>query len=471
MLCFDPMAEAASKTRNEADDLMETEQTIPFETLAIAESSEYVTAVETRPYDGSETASLSDQQSSSADEFYMTARRIQLGELRSKCTSEEEFELEKSREHWTEVGTPCSEEDLLVVENRRHFQSLLKKFRMSRRSRRFHKRWENLLPKHEFFRDYGDSLEVGRKIAEGGQAEVLEATLDGKENCVVKVFKSNLRLSDLQRQWIFTPHGDTLSGKNSSWKLFRNKCCFIKGGTLLKDGRFAFVMKRYWGDLRKLIDLKMEQNHHARPPFPYPLPIMLEIALGMKDLHKNDILHRDLKASNVLVGSSDNSVSDAEMKLEASSFEDMEEGVLDKKASARKKLNKFYCYIADFESSNDCRGTAFWRAPEVLRAVQNHDSDRNIWTKKVDVYSYGMTCYEVLTGRLPLENLLRTDYDAVIVRGERPPLPDYIDDQVQDLLRRCWHSEPSGRPTFVQIVRELEALRRSKPTFFFNSRR
>lgn len=393
----------------------------------MAERSEYVTAVE--------AASSSARKCIAIDEEFITARRGQ-GSLNE--------EIEKSKEHWTVVGRQISPEEINFIDNHRHFELLLRKCRMSRSSRRFHTRWARFLPKHEFFRDYGDSLKIGQKIGEGGQAEIYEATLDGTENCVVKMFKQDYSIADLQRQWTFTPHGDSLSGKNSSWKLFRNKCCFIKGGTLLKNNRFAFVMKRYWGDLRKHID---EQSTH--PPFQYPLPIMLEIALGMKELHKSDILHRDLKASNILIGSSDNS-----MEL-----------------TDKKGLYRFHCYIADFESSNDCQGTGYWRAPEVLLAVRKRGSNQEIWTKKVDVYSYAMTCYEILTGGLPLKKLTRNerDADAVIAGDERPDLPDYVDYRVKDLLRRCWHSDPIERPTFVQIVRELEALRRTEPTFFFTN--
>lgn len=333
---------------------------------------------------------------------------------------------------FSQVGGASSEEERLRVANRQHFQCLEEKYRSSRPLH-----FRPLRPQSKFFRDWGDALVVGKKIAEGGQAEIFEATLQwkyGKEKCVLKVFKSGYSLADLERQWSSTP------GNNSQLAAHEWKFCFMRHGTLLKDGRFAFVMDRYWGDLRKLIDLHMKNNHRQGPPFQFPIRIMLQIAQGMKQLHQEGILHRDLKASNVLLGCAKKSACDWKMVKGIRTFCNED----------------FQCCIADFESSVGVQGTAFWRAPEVLRALRNGDSNPDIWTKKVDVYSYAMTCYEVLTGCLPLGHLAKHDYDAVIIRSERPLLPDFVDDHIQDLLRRCWHPEPSLRPTFEHIVKKLE---------------
>lgn len=68
--------------------------------------------------------------------------------------------------------------------------------------------------------------------------------------------------------------------------------------------RFAVLMDRSWGLLWKLIDLQMKLNCNNHPPFSDEMAgmtIINRIAKGMEGLHKYNIVHRDLKASNALV--------------------------------------------------------------------------------------------------------------------------------------------------------------------------
>lgn len=279
---------------------------------------------------------------------------------------------------------------------------------------------------------WGDNLELGPKIAEGGQAEIfeVESGIDRamRMEFVVKAFKRGYSLRSLQTQHALGP-------PTSPAILF--------AATVLKDDRFAFVMHKYWGDLRKLIDLRKQRNN-ASPPFPHrqAVSIMLQIATGMHHLHTTlNIPHRDLKASNVLIA----------LNMSSKRCSPPDPGDSD----------QFSCVIADYECSAGVLGTGFWRAPEVLLAMQRERGSSGPFTQQADVYSFAMTSYEVLTGCVPFEELGSGDWE-VVVRGRRPQLPHPMNSRVAELLCRCWHSVPAERPCFAEIASVLEIVQRGR---------
>lgn len=275
-----------------------------------------------------------------------------------------EFEIESSKEHWTELDSETSlSGEELVAANREVFERLREQFRCPKTG-------------ECFFHDWGERLTLGAKIAEGGQAEIFSAELRGEDGSihdkiVVKAFKSGYCLKDLEHQW---PQGmfvtrsvnqailipTELGGKQDrnadkiSTHFIHENCCFIHGGTLLANGRFGFVLERYWGDLRRLIDLKRRGSREFYVGnFTNPKALahnMLRIAKGMLKLHEHRILHRDLKASNVLVHLRD-SKDDGDLMLNS--------------------FQEYHLDVADFESSVGVIGTGFWRAPEVLLGLKN----------------------------------------------------------------------------------------------------
>jgi hypothetical protein len=64
-------------------------------------------------------------------------------------------------------------------------------------------------------------------------------------------------LRDLQRPWpLALLHKVTPLNDDPNGSYFHSVIC----GRLLGDGRFAFEMLRLWGDLRKLLDVRMQLN-------------------------------------------------------------------------------------------------------------------------------------------------------------------------------------------------------------------
>lgn len=98
--------------------------------------------------------------------------------------------------------------------------------------------------------------------------------------------------------------------------------------------------------------------------------------------------------------------------------------------------------IANFECSEGLVGTVFWRTPEILRQLQDSVSTSNVWfTTKADVYSYGMTCYEIVIGFIPFKRKFWQNYD-IILSGKLPTLPYDLDPFMRDIIIDCWQLDP-----------------------------
>lgn len=360
----------------------------------------------------------------------VSVRIERLMQMRSKYASATEFEIESSKDHWSELTAASGEHEENTETDVEIFQ-------------RWRKQWGH------FFDYFGDSMILDQKIAEGGQAEIFKITSNSwfiDNYFLLKVFKEGYPLRELEKQFSL----GMLYNKSSRGREYFSPCASpIHGATLLKNGRFAFMLKKHWGDLRKLIDLRMQHNQNQRPPFGKKEVghIILRIALGMSQLHKHEIIHRDLKASNVLVSGRYDFLDDVNYFRELDPL--------------RGKI--LLVDVADFECSGGVVGTGYWRAPEILQAVQLHDIKPHLFTEKSDVYSFSITCYEILTGCMPFEGLGRSDYN-VVIEGQRPKLPEDIDPVLEALLNRCWNAEPSERPSFEEIYNCLKSIYRQEST-------
>ena len=102
-----------------------------------------------------------------------------------------------------------------------------------------------------------------------------------------------------------------------------------------------------------------------------------------------------------------------------------------------------------------------WMAPEVI--------EHNPYREKADVFSFGITMWELLTARVPYEQMTPLQAAVgVVQKGLRPTIPPACPEALAALLRDCWQKDPRERPPFEALkVRALRCLRlqKARPTY------
>jgi serine/threonine protein kinase len=83
-------------------------------------------------------------------------------------------------------------------------------------------------------------------------------------------------------------------------------------------------------------------------------------------------------------------------------------------------------------------------APEVI--------EHNPYREKADVFSYAITMWELLTGRVPYEEMTPLQAAVgVVQKGLRPVIPSNCPEGLASVMRDCWQRDSKERPSFEQL--------------------
>ena len=150
--------------------------------------------------------------------------------------------------------------------------------------------------------------------------------------------------------------------------------------------------------------------------------------LGLSYLHREGILHRDLKADNILL--------DLDGTCKISDF------------GISKKSDNIY----GNDVTNSMQGSVFWMAPEVIR------SQGQGYSAKVDIWSLGCVVLEMFAGKRPWsrEEAIGAIYKLGSL-NQAPPIPEDVSRAISieglSFMYDCFTIDPTERPTAETLLR------------------
>uniref|UniRef100_A0A1A8GYK5 Fibroblast growth factor receptor n=2 Tax=Nothobranchius korthausae TaxID=1143690 RepID=A0A1A8GYK5_9TELE len=289
-------------------------------------------------------------------------------------------------------------------------------------------------PRWEFPRD---RLTLGKPLGEGcfGQvvmAEALGIDKDKPKEAVtvaVKMLKDDATEKDLS---------DLVSEMEMMKMIGKHKNIINLLGACTQDGPlYVIVEYASKGNLREYLRARrppgMEYSYDIarvsdeQLTFKDLVSCTYQVARGMEYLASQKCIHRDLAARNVLVTES-NVMKIADFGL------------------ARDVHNIDY-----YKKTTNGRLPVKWMAPEAL-------FDR-VYTHQSDVWSFGVLMWEIFTlGGSPYPGIPVEELFKLLKEGHRMDKPGNCTNELYMMMKDCWHAISSQRPTFKQLVEDLDRI-------------
>lgn len=267
--------------------------------------------------------------------------------------------------------------------------------------------------------------EIKERLGKGAFAEVFRATnRSTKKDIAVKQIHLNSQDNII----------DLMSEINLLKALKHPNIVKYHGFVHKKDCLDIFLEYCDKGSLRDLYKSRKKINS---------LPVILEkeiakyiqqVLTGLEYLHQRGVVHRDIKAANILL------TSEGIVKL-------ADFGVSTKINISTVNLKQ--CTVV---------GTPNWMAPEVI-SLDGVSTSSDIW-------SVGATIIELYTGYPPYHNLNSMAALHAIVSEEYPSIPETLSNLAVDFLMKCFQKNPDLRSSAAELSRHpwLNELQETLPS-------
>ncbi len=259
----------------------------------------------------------------------------------------------------------------------------------------------------------GDRYEILEKIGTGGMSDVYKAKCHKLNRFVaVKVLKQE-----------FSENANFVSkfrieAQAAAGLMHPNIVNVYDVGE--ENGIYYIVMELVEGiTLKKYIEKK------ARLSYKEAVSIAIQISMGIEAAHKNHIIHRDIKPQNIIISK--------EGKVKVTDF-----GIA--KAATSNTI------------TSNVMGSVHYTSPEQARGGFSDE--------KSDIYSLGITMFEMLTGRVPFNGETTVAIAIKQIQEELPHISDFVTDvptSVEGIVVKCCQKSPDRRyQAMEELIRDLK---------------
>lgn len=259
----------------------------------------------------------------------------------------------------------------------------------------------------------GDRYEILEKIGTGGMSDVYKAK-DHKLNrfVAVKVLKQE-----------FSENANFVSkfrveAQAAAGLMHPNIVNVYDVGE--EGGIYYIVMELVEGiTLKKYIEKK------ARLSVKEAISIAIQVSMGIEAAHNNHIIHRDIKPQNIIISK--------EGKVKVTDF-----GIA--KAATSNTI------------TSNVMGSVHYTSPEQARGGYSDE--------KSDIYSLGITMFEMLTGRVPFNGETTVAIAIKHIQEELPSPREYVPEipiSVEQIVCKCCQKSPDRRyQSMAELIVDLK---------------
>ena len=276
-----------------------------------------------------------------------------------------------------------------------------------------------------------DDLILTKSLGKGAFGEVFLTQKKG--------FKEYFATKRLDRAYSEKPENIKLLSNEISLLKKLNHPNIVRLIDLKKTKSHCYIVMEYCngGDLAGC--LKKYKAAYKRP-FPEELVqyLMRQIVSGLNFLHSQKIIHRDLKLENILV--TFNSEKDKQS--------------LNMMRATAKLIDFGFATTLKASKSNltyTVLGTPTNMDPQLLKNMEERTQNKTGYDEKVDIWSLGTLCYEMLVGHIAFSGSSMQDLYQKVKQGNYA-LPTNISEEVFSFINGMLQKDPNKRLSANQLL-------------------